>query len=874
MNKIKVLLQNKRVEWILIIIILLIAGLAHGYNMLHFPYYENDEGTYMSYAWSLLSQGKLSSYTYWYDHAPLGWILIAFWVKLTGGFFTFGTSVDSGRVLMLILHLSSTLFLFKIIKRLTKSNLPAIIACLFFSLSPLAIYFQRRVLLDNIMVFWVLLSFLILTQDRLKLRHIILSAIIFGVAVLSKETAIFFIPGFIALIAYKTSSVHKRFALSSWIVVSFSIISLYFLYALIKNEFFPSGTLLGGTTLHVSLIESFRYQLSRSGDNILDFSKSEFWHQMRTWFNEDRVLLISGIVSTVVILLLSVKKRVYLSLGLLSIGYWYFLIRGGVVIEFYIIPLIPVIAILNGIILYEVIKFVGSHFNKAYIYPVCTAIVISSLFGIYAKYGQMSKGSNIYTANQTKGQIEAIDWIRQTVDKSSIAVIDDYGYVDLHSNDNPSGKIYPNAEWYWKVDRDNAIKLGLLKNDPSNIDVIAMTPQMDADLTQGNLTLLSKAINKAEPIKNFWSDGWGVEIWLTKFPKQVLSRSWESYKKDFIMPDGRTIDPYNHEQTTSEAQSYTLLRAAWMDDHAQFDTTWLWTKKNMQMKNNLFSWYWGPKDDGSWGLKDQGTASDGDEDIALALLFAGKEWNNKSYINEAQKIISNIWSNEVKVINGKPYLLVGNWAKEKAISPINPSYLSPYSYRIFQQVDPINDWNSLVDASYEIVTDCSKSTLDQKSSANLLPDYCAVDNNGKIIESTEKGLNSTNYSYDAFRGTWRIALDYQWNKDSRAKLYLDGSSFLRKEWSNKGKIFAAYTHTGKPWEQYESVAAYGSDLGNFIVTDSKDTDYIYNSKVLSKFYDDTGRSYWDDPKNYYDQNWAWFGTALYSNNLPNLWLRL
>jgi len=28
--------------------------------------------------------------------------------------------------------------------------------------------------------------------------------------------------------------------------------------------------------------------------------------------------------------------------------------------------------------------------------------------------------------------------------------------------------------------------------------------------------------------------------------------------------------------------------------------------------------------------------------------------------------------------------------------------------------------------------------------------------------------------------------------------------------------------------------------------------------------------YWGDKNNYYDQNWAWFATALYTNNLPNL----
>src|SRR5260221_13031472 len=94
--------------------LLIISGVAHAYNMFHFPYYENDEGVYMSQAWALIAKGQLAPYTYWYDHAPGGWILIALWTLLTGGFFTFGLSVNSGRVLMFILHLLSVFFLYTI----------------------------------------------------------------------------------------------------------------------------------------------------------------------------------------------------------------------------------------------------------------------------------------------------------------------------------------------------------------------------------------------------------------------------------------------------------------------------------------------------------------------------------------------------------------------------------------------------------------------------------------------------------------------------------------------------------------------------------------------------------------------------------------
>lgn len=230
-----------------------------------------------------------------------------------------------------------------------------------------------------------------------------------------------------------------------------------------------------------------------------------------------------------------------------------------------------------------------------------------------------------------------------------------------------------------------------------------------------------------------------------------------------------------------------------------------------------------------------------------------------------------IWNNEVKIIQGKPYLVAGNWAEYNKDAVINPSYLSPYSYRIFAQINPGHDWAGLVNSSYNVFESCTSGKLDKRTSVNLMPDWCGVDSKGKITTSADPTLNDTNYSFDAFRSTWRIALDYVWYQDPRAFKYLNENSFLRTTWNQEGKLTASYTHDGKVWDNYESVAAYGADLGNFLITDKNVANSIYQSKILSKFYEDADRSYWDDPNNYYDQNWAWFGTALYSDNLPNLW---
>src|SRR5207248_2407911 len=90
----------------------LVFGLVvHGFNVFYFPHYELDEGTYMSSAWAIV-HGMITPYPYGYGHPPLGWIQIAAWIQLTGGFFIFGNALNSGRILMLLYALGSSLLVY------------------------------------------------------------------------------------------------------------------------------------------------------------------------------------------------------------------------------------------------------------------------------------------------------------------------------------------------------------------------------------------------------------------------------------------------------------------------------------------------------------------------------------------------------------------------------------------------------------------------------------------------------------------------------------------------------------------------------------------------------------------------------------------
>src|SRR2546430_2091445 len=130
----------RRIDWhpetLWIAAIALVAALAHGINMLNYPLYLMDEGTYTADAWAVLREARLEPYTYTYGHAPAGWFLIAAWTVLTGGFHTFGPAIDSGRVLMLILQVGSTCMLYHIARSISHGISVASATCLIFALSP------------------------------------------------------------------------------------------------------------------------------------------------------------------------------------------------------------------------------------------------------------------------------------------------------------------------------------------------------------------------------------------------------------------------------------------------------------------------------------------------------------------------------------------------------------------------------------------------------------------------------------------------------------------------------------------------------------------------------------------------------------------
>lgn len=509
-KQVKQFLARNKIDILIITVLVVISGAVNGLNMFEYPYYENDEGTYLSQAWSVSNEGKLAPYTYWYDHAPAGWLFISIWATLTGGYDTFGFSINSGRVFMLVLHLLSTVMLYIIGKRLTNSRTTGIIAALVFMLTPLGTYFQRRILLDNIMVFWLLLSTLFLVSYKKRLSLIILSALAFAIAVLTKETAIVFLPALLYLLYLTAHKKHKKMALVQWSTVVGSVGFLYVLYALLKGELFPYGSRLGGDSEHVSLLGTLAYQSSRGSDTpILSSEGGTFIFNLMNWNTVDPWIMYIGVFSTVFCLIAGIRNIPARIIGLFALSYWFFLVRGGLVIDFYIIPLLPFIGLTTGCMIWLIYKYFSKYGKISKLIPILAIVAIVAI-NIHAISRNVFE---LYTYNQTSAQIDAVNWILSGKDDKNFIVIDNYGYIDLRTKNNDNFKT---AEYYWKVDKDPDIREDLLDDDFRNIDYIVSTPQLEYDVKRAGLDLTGTALENAIPIKRFEADNYYVQIWQTK----------------------------------------------------------------------------------------------------------------------------------------------------------------------------------------------------------------------------------------------------------------------------------------------------------------------------------------------------------------------
>jgi hypothetical protein len=503
-------------EMLLILTLLTIAEMAHELSMLNNPSYLGDEGVYMSQAWAVLKEGRLDPYTYTYEHSPIGWLQIALWLLILGNnVHRFGTAIETGRVLMLVYQLGSAFLVYGIARRISRNVIIAMLACLLFSLAPYAIALHRHVLLDNIMTFWVLLSAFLLLSRRFSLNQVWLSATALAIGILSKENAVLVLPVFAFLAIWRSRKEQRLFAAIGLVTLVCSIVSLYVLTAAVRGELFPAGN------AHVSLLGSLGWQLMQARDGGPFDLHSSFWSAMKIWLQEEPFLVLGGLAASILasLFVFSRKYRGVGCMGLANIALWLFLVRGGQVLEFYLAPELPFMALSLALLLWACAQGLRTRLQRL-AFPtrprlagllvgvMQCAVIVLFLQGLLFDYSSPASGlaSNPLALWQpdpmTQVQKDALSWIENHIASCNSMVIDSDMWTELH--DPASGQAsYNLAHSYWQIEQDPAIRNTLFHNDWHNIDYVIATPAMVSDIDRDQFAMVKNAMQHSTLIVSF-----------------------------------------------------------------------------------------------------------------------------------------------------------------------------------------------------------------------------------------------------------------------------------------------------------------------------------------------------------------------------------
>ncbi|MCL2688531.1 MAG: glycosyl hydrolase family 8 [Chitinispirillia bacterium] len=303
----------------------------------------------------------------------------------------------------------------------------------------------------------------------------------------------------------------------------------------------------------------------------------------------------------------------------------------------------------------------------------------------------------------------------------------------------------------------------------------------------------------------------------------ILQKTWEGVKKRninaFPLSNGLVHRPKSETpgDAVSEGVSYGMLLALYMNDQEYFNKVWEAGDRHMGVSGSGGGYYY------DWRVNANtagtaitrtgtGAASDADQDIALLLIFANELvkvgiWEPYSrpvtgsgtpvtYESRARSILQVIrtvrTSSGMSRVQGMidenyGYLLPGFWGESTRNNPasgtVNPGYFAPAFYRVFAEFEPAHAavWNTLIDTSYAHIR------RSPGYARGLLPDWTRVNGTSTGGAGYNAYFRGDAMYRDAIRVYWRLATDYLWYQEPRAKAFLDNAmAFIEDTLRNRG----------------------------------------------------------------------------------------
>lgn len=386
----------------------------------------------------------------------------------------------------------------------------------------------------------------------------------------------------------------------------------------------------------------------------------------------------------------------------------------------------------------------------------------------------------------------------------------------------------------------------------------------------------------------------------SRYWNPVLDKTWDGLKKRNIEPymngigSGLVHRPKSEYpgDAVSEAVGYGMLVALFANDQETFNMILEAGYKNL-WSGCYLDWHLLLS-----GGKEYGAATDAEEDVALALIFAAKlveagKWQPYShsgmvdYATHAKRILECMWSTDQITYQGTLAPGAG-WGGDDFM---NPGYFSPAWYKVFAEFDKDHDWNKVVNRSYEIIGNSPGYDY------GLIPDWMRPDGGPTGSLGYNAYFDAKAFFKDAIRILWRVALDAIWFDDSRAKEFLQNSlNFINSKGGASAADFFQMDGSLLPAED-----VWGALNGGTITRHRREHSHLTIgmwmtaaaavgttedrasfSMEMAKFYDENADYFGlaNDPSGaeedtlhnemYFDQFLAWFGVSLMTGVMNNV----
>ena len=233
---------------------------------------------------------------------------------------------------------------------------------------------------------------------------------------------------------------------------------------------------------------------------------------------------------------------------------------------------------------------------------------------------------------------------------------------------------------------------------------------------------------------------------------------------------GLRVKSENAAETKVEGMGFGMLLSAYAKDKTTFDGLFTFYKsKTTPQANHMMAW-----DVICDGFKEDagrnGSASDGDIDVAFSLIVASKQWPDETYLDDAKAIINIVRESVIKTcpVNGQSVYIVGpgynsgNGGLDPAwggCDQMDIMYHTPAFFRVFAEVTGDEMWDQLAEDTYVTLNAGAHPTT------GLVPDWQTATGtpgpNGRV----------GNFAYDACRAPWKLTLDYLWNGNAKAETW-------------------------------------------------------------------------------------------------------